>query len=465
MLTPGTILQSRYTILGTLGRGGMGAVYLAEDRRLPGRRCAIKENLPDPNVNPQAILQARQQLRTEAHILARLDHPNLPKASDYFTEAGSEYLVMDYVEGEDLESALQRTGKPLPEKSALIWADQVLDALEYLHNQHPQPIIHRDIKPANIRLTPQGKVKLVDFGLVKLLDPKDPRTKTTLRGLGTPEYAPLEQYTTGAGHTDARSDIYSLGATLYHLLTNVAPPDVHQRMLNPSLLAPPRQPNRQLSGDTEQVVLRAMEVYPDHRYQTAKEMRQALLGKAPPSPPSPKPTVVVAPPATRPSPLRLTPFLLVTLAVLLVGVVLVMASGLIKSRPAPTPTTVVVRATPTATPRVAALVPPTPTPIIVIITATPMPATDTPILPTPTPVRPSPTPTLTRAEREAKVASRLRLRQSSGDIIFAYRTERPPYIDANLGEWRGESYNIQNPVFKPENWQGWRDLSSVFFIA
>jgi serine/threonine protein kinase len=277
-LTVGQILQGRYRIAGLLGQGGMGAVYLAKDLRLLGRRCAIKENLPDPNASPQALAQARQQFTAEANILAQLNHPNLPTVSDYFTEAGREYLVMEYVEGEDLATALLRTGKPLPEKAVLIWADQVLDALEYLHGQRPQPIVHRDIKPANIRLMPQGKIKLVDFGLVKLLDPTDPRTKTVLRGLGTPEYSPLEQYAAGTGHTDARSDIYSLGATLYHLLTNVAPPDVHQRLLNPGILVPPRQLNPQLSENTERVVLRAMEIYPDQRYQTASEMRQVLSG-------------------------------------------------------------------------------------------------------------------------------------------------------------------------------------------
>jgi serine/threonine-protein kinase len=307
MLAPGTTLQNRYTIITTLGQGGMGAVYLAEDRRLPGRHCAIKENLPDPNASPPALAQARQQFLAEASILARLDHPNLPKVSDYFTEAGREYLVMDYVEGEDLESALQRTGKPLPEKPVLIWTEQVLDALEYLHSQRPQPVIHRDIKPANLRLMPQGKVKLVDFGLVKLLDPNDPQTKTALKGLGTPEYAPLEQYA-GAGHTDARSDLYSLGATLYHLLTNVAPPDVHQRMLNPGVLAPPRQLNRQLSESTEQAVLRAMEIHPDQRYHTAREMRQALKGTAPPPPP----------PGPTPMPMPGTPGLLVMVVIGLV---------------------------------------------------------------------------------------------------------------------------------------------------
>ena len=397
-LSIGTILGGRYRIIRLLGEGGMSRVYLAEDNRL-GVQVAVKENL-------QTSLEARQQFEQEARVLAQLSHPNLPRVSDHFTDPGTgrQYLVMEYVEGEDLENTLQRTGKPLPEKPVLIWTEQVLDALEYLHNQHPKPIIHRDIKPGNIRLTPQGKVKLVDFGLVKLLDPKDPRTKTALRGLGTPEYAPLEQYA-GAGHTDTRSDIYSLGATLYHLLTHVAPPDVHQRMLTPGVLVPPRQVNPQLSENMERLVVRAMEIYPDQRYQTAREMRQVLSAKIPPHPPSPQPTAA-APPAVRPSPLRLTPFLLIAAVILLVGVVLVMASGLIKSQPTPTPVAVVVRAThtatpgeptvmplpPAATPRVTTPVPPTPTSIIVVVTATPMPATDTSVPPTSTLVRPTPTP-------------------------------------------------------------------------
>lgn len=375
-LPSGTVLGGRYRIILLLGEGGMSRVYLAEDNRL-GVQVAVKENL-------QTSPEARQQFEQEARILAQLSHPNLPRVSDRFTDPGTgrQYLVMEYVEGEDLESTLQRTGKPLPEKPVLIWTEQVLDALEYLHNQHPKPIIHRDIKPGNIRLTPQGKIKLVDFGLVKLLDPKDPRTKTALRGLGTPEYAPLEQYA-GAGHTDARSDIYSLGATLYHLLTHVAPPDVHQRMLTPGVLVPPRQVNPQLAGNTERVMLRAMEVYPNQRYQTAGEMRQALLGKVPPGPPSSKPTVSVAPPAIRPRALRLTPFLLVAIAVLLVGAVLVVAGGLIKSQPAPIPATVVMVATHTATPPGGVTVMPSP-PTATPGAATPIPATSTSTVPAPT---------------------------------------------------------------------------------
>ena len=247
---------------------------------------------------------------------------------------------MDYVEGEDLESALQRTAGSLPEKPVLLWAEQVLDALEYLHGQRPRPIIHRDIKPANIRLTPQGKVKLVDFGLVKLLDPSDPRTKTMLQGMGTPEYAPLEQYASGHGHTDARSDIYSLGATLYHLLTDVAPPDIHSRMLKPGVLRPPRQRNPQLSENTERVVRRAIEIHPDQRYQSAREMKQALVGKKPAGPPSP---------AQRGLAQRFAPFLLVAILALLAGIVL---RTVWRPKPSPTPTaaTMVALVTNTATP-------------------------------------------------------------------------------------------------------------------
>jgi serine/threonine protein kinase len=232
-----TILTDRYQIVSVLGFGAMGAVYLAEDQRLVGRRCAIKENRPNADENPEVLARMREQFLAEARVLARLDHPGLPKVSDYFvTENNREYLVMDYVEGEDLTSMLERTQRPLAEEAVLKWADQVLDALTYLHSQRPQPIIHRDIKPANIRVNLQGRVRLVDFGLVKLLDASRPETKVELRGLGTPAYAPLEQFATSEEHTDARSDIYALGATLYHLLTNLYPPDVHQRLLNPEVI-------------------------------------------------------------------------------------------------------------------------------------------------------------------------------------------------------------------------------------
>ena len=216
----------------------------------------------------------------------------MPKVSDYFTQANNEYLVMDYVEGENLQSVLDRYlrqyRQPLPEASVLPWIDQVLDALEYLHGQQPYAIIHRDIKPSNIILTAQGKVKLVDFGLVKLLDPLRPGTATVVKGFGTPEYAALEQHAQGAyGHTDARTDIYALGATLYHLLTGAAPPDAVRLAVNPASLTPPRQANPALSAAGEAAILRAMAVRPDQRFQTAREMRLALPGASSGSQPPP----------------------------------------------------------------------------------------------------------------------------------------------------------------------------------
>ncbi len=274
-LQTGQVLQRRYHIIRLLGQGGMGSVYLAKDLRLEERRCAIKEQVPDPNVTPKALTQLRQQFHIEARTLAKLDHPNLPKVSDYFSYAGNEYLVMDYIEGKDLESALQKFGGPLPEQPMLGWAIQVLNALEHLHKQDP-PIIHRDIKPANIILTRQGEVKLVDFGLVKLLDATNPRTVTIMRGMGTPEYTPLEQYASNSSHTDGRTDIYAFAATLYHLLTGMAPPDAPQRVIDPSLLILPRKHNPTLSQNIETIILKGMSIAAEDRFQSARLLRDAL---------------------------------------------------------------------------------------------------------------------------------------------------------------------------------------------
>jgi len=224
-LKVGTILRSRYKIIEMVGEGGMGAVYRAEDLRLEGRQCAVKEIVLEMEPTETARAQAQEQFYREASTLARLDHPNLPKVSDYFTEGQREFLVMDFVPGRDLKALMdeaRRQKKTLPEKQVLSWAAQLCDALDYLHSQNP-PILHRDIKPANIKLTPSGTLKLVDFGLVKLMVPDDATTITIVQGRGTIQYTPLEQYGGDTGHTDARSDIYSLGATLYHLFTNQPP--------------------------------------------------------------------------------------------------------------------------------------------------------------------------------------------------------------------------------------------------
>lgn len=327
LLGENTVLSNRYEITSVLGCGAMGAVYLATDRRLKGRRCAIKENRLDASASPEVQAQSRDQFMAEASVLARLDHPNLPKVSDYFIENEREYLVMDYVEGEDLDSRLQRVGAPLTEDQVLNWAQQILDALIYLHTQEPMPIIHRDIKPANLRVDTRNRIKLVDFGLVKLLDPNNPNTKVELRGLGTPAYAPLEQFAGSDAHTDARSDIYSLAATLYHLLTNVAPSNVHERLLNPSVLRAPREYNPQLSANSERVIVKAMGVHPSERYPSAEEMSRALAEKALPEP-------VVPPVAPAPKPAKkqgISPVLFGALAAVLAIALLAVAGFILWS--------------------------------------------------------------------------------------------------------------------------------------
>ena len=271
MLTTGTILQDRYRIVSPLGQGGMGAVYRAWDTRL-NVPVALKEMTPQPGLDPQTLAQLRQQFQQEALVLARLNHPHLVRVSDFFEEHGNTYLVMDFVKGESLADRITGQG-PLPEREVLAWAGQLLDALAYCH---AQGILHRDIKPQNVIIRPDGQAVLVDFGLVKLWDPGDPRTKTAMRGMGTPEYAPPEQYETEMGHTDARSDIYSLGATLYHALAGQAPPTATLRMATPERFVPMRTLNPNTSATTETAVLRAMELARSQRWHSADDMAAAL---------------------------------------------------------------------------------------------------------------------------------------------------------------------------------------------
>jgi serine/threonine protein kinase len=278
-LRSGTVLRARYRIADPVAQGGMGSIYRAEDLRLAGRYCAIKEIQIDPRSSPEQEKQAREQFYREASILARLDHPNLPKVSDFFHEGDRDFLVMDFVPGKDLRQVMeeaQQHGGFIPEKQVLDWAAQLCDALAYLHGQDP-PVLHRDIKPANIRLTPGGLIKLVDFGLVKVMVPDDARTITVLQGRGTAHYTPLEQYGGDAGHTDPRSDLFSLGATLYHLLTNQPPAEAKARFLQPDVLRPPREYNPQIGSRSQQTILWALEMHPDDRPPDVLAFREALL--------------------------------------------------------------------------------------------------------------------------------------------------------------------------------------------
>jgi serine/threonine-protein kinase len=235
----------------------------------------------DPQATEEMREQAHRQFLKEASILAQLDHPNLPKVSDFFTDEGSDYLVMDYVPGRDLQLILEESreaGRPLDEATVLAWTEQIVDALDYLHRQDP-PVLHRDIKPSNIKLTPDHRIKLVDFGLVKVQAAEDARTITVVQGKGTIMYTPLEQYGGEGGHTDARTDIYALGATLYTLLTDFPPPHAKARFLNPSVLRSPREVNPKLSRQVSNAVMWALEMHPDNRPSSAREFLAALLGK------------------------------------------------------------------------------------------------------------------------------------------------------------------------------------------
>lgn len=282
-----TVLRERYRVLALIGRGGMGAVYLTDDIRLPGRRCAVKEICLPPGMSEEAVQQAREQFHREASILARLDHPNLPRVSDFFSVQERDYLVMDHVQGTDLLQIVRearRKGRFLPSSQVLGWIDQLCDALTYLHRQDP-PVLHRDIKPENVKLTPEGDIKLVDFGLAKPLDPDNQSTFTGLRGIGSLPYAPLEQYGDAQDHTDARSDLYALGATLYHLLTGSIPPSAQEIFLNPAILIPPRQLNPDISPPAEEAILAAMSPHPSRRPPTVAAWQRLLsTTHTPPAP-------------------------------------------------------------------------------------------------------------------------------------------------------------------------------------
>jgi hypothetical protein len=206
--------------------------------------------------------------------LYNLRHPNLPRVIDHFSISGQgQYLVMDYIEGEDLQHKIDQAAGPLPEAQAIKWILQICDALNYLHSRTP-PIIHRDIKPANVRITPDETAMLVDFGIAKVYDPE---RRTTLGAQAvTPGYSPFEQY--GQTSTDARTDVYALGATLYAALTGHEPPESIARVAG-TRLRPPHELNPAITPRTEAIIQQAMEIMPDQRFQSLAELRSALSGE------------------------------------------------------------------------------------------------------------------------------------------------------------------------------------------
>jgi eukaryotic-like serine/threonine-protein kinase len=361
-LASDTILRGRYRITRLLGQGGMGAVYLAYDLALE-HEVAVKVNRsPSP--------EAANQFIAEARLLAGLRHPNLPRVIDYFLESQSQYLVMDYIPGEDLKTLLERMGA-LPLDQVLQWAEQLGLALSYLHRQVP-PVFHRDIKPANLRLSPENEVILVDFGIAKTGDSSQ---ATAAGAIGyTPGYAPPEQY--GTGRTGPYSDQYSMAATLYHLMTGQKPADAVQRVLGQASLPPAVLCNPAVPTHISLALERAMSVRQEDRfasvddfvaalkdvnYQATVRLSSGYAGEAtvvglPPIPPPPPPPAVLA---RRSSPL---PWIvgLAALAVFAVAGFFLFGQGgpLAPIPPSPTAT---VTPLPTATRLPTTQVPPTPT--------------------------------------------------------------------------------------------------------
>jgi serine/threonine protein kinase, bacterial len=272
------VLQERFELIHKLGQGGMGAVYLAADRRLSTRQWAIKEMSNSAITSPLEHQQAVEAFRHEAELLAGLAHPNLPQVADYFSENGKYYLVMEFVPGESLLAYIQREGLPRPISEVLDWARQISDVLAYLHSRQP-PVIFRDLKPSNIMLTPQRQVKLVDFGIARVFKPgKD----TDTQAFGTMGYSAPEQY--GKGQTDARSDIYSMGVLLHQLLTG------HDPVSTPAGLPPAGQLNPNIPTDLSQAISRATQSDPHARYANMADFRAALDGGAPVAGSAPLPT-------------------------------------------------------------------------------------------------------------------------------------------------------------------------------
>lgn len=384
MLNSGAVLQNRYHILRQLGGGGMGKVYLAEDRRLIGRRCAVKEFSPT-----QLALADRnwaiQAFEQEAQLLASLSHPGLTAVTDFFPEGGNWYLVMEYVEGGTLADYIARAGGRLPPQEALRVTRQLFEVLEFLHARQP-PIIFRDLKPENVMFTPAGNVKLIDFGIARFF--KAGQTRDTIN-LGTPGYAAPEQYG-GLGQSDPRTDVYSLGVLLNRMLTGYDPITA----VTPFPIPDPRTITRDISPHIAEVIVRATQGSPDARYPSMEQMRRALFPPTHPLPPEQRiPTGTRAMSSTRMLPESATArsrtglwlgLGLAGLALLLCSVVVggLIASGVIPLGAPPTasgvtaPRATTVASTPTATP------PPTRAP-----------ETSAPTLTSAPPAQPTPPPT------------------------------------------------------------------------
>ena len=300
-LAPNTVVRGTadtYTIVNLIGRGGMGVVYKA-NRASDGTIWALKEMRPQGDLAPEELEDSRKLFEREALLLKTLRHPNLPAVAELFTHEGRPTLIMEFIPGQTLEDRVRDANAPLLKKDVVGYGIQLCRVLHYLHSQDP-PIIYRDLKPPNIIVTPEGMVKLIDFGVARKFDRS--KRKDTI-AMGSAGYAPPEQY--GKDQTDARSDVYALGATLLHLLTNVPP--VPLQTPPPGLIS---KLNPSADARTEAVIIRAMTLERERRFSSCAEMEKALLAcvdgrfddptlrikPAPPVPPVQAPPVVPTPP-------------------------------------------------------------------------------------------------------------------------------------------------------------------------
>ncbi|HWQ12973.1 MAG TPA: serine/threonine-protein kinase, partial [Roseiflexaceae bacterium] len=270
LLVPETVIRgarAEYRIVSLIGRGGMGAVYRAQ-RLADGTLWALKEMRPPEDATPAELEENRKLFDQEARLLEHLSHPNLPVIADHFEHQGRPVLVMEFVPGQTLEDRIHDANAPMMEQEAIGYGIQIARVLHYLHTRTP-PIIYRDLKPSNIMLTPEGVLKLIDFGVARTH--KRGKSKDTV-AMGSAGYAPPEQY--GKGQTDARSDVYALGATLLHLLT--AMPPIPLQTPEPGSI---RRLNPSVDARTEKVIIKAMALDPAQRYHDAAEFERALHGR------------------------------------------------------------------------------------------------------------------------------------------------------------------------------------------
>ncbi len=270
ILRPEVVLKDRYVVKSNITSSHVSRMYRGKDLET-NREVAIKELLVEGFINPTEREQAIEQFQFEAKLLLRLVHQNLPKFEDYFEYGGKRYLIMEFVRGENLKDIIGKTDGFLDETQLFRWALELCDVMQYLHTRKPKPIIFRNLSPKNVILSKDGKLKLIDFGLSKLFD-LEARTLAVAK-TAKMYFSPMEQYTT---KTDERTDIYSLGATLYFLITKVPPIDAIDRTLNNVPLYSCRKFNPQANLDFEKILFKAMELNPDNRYYDIPAMRAEI---------------------------------------------------------------------------------------------------------------------------------------------------------------------------------------------